>query len=70
MYIKQTFTQGLYFRLADGLCGCHQLTIAVGDTDDIAIDESEVHDAFANEAFGAPTSYATNTEDDDAFGAY
>ena len=63
---EQPLPQCLHLHHAYGLGGGHELAVDVGDADAVGVDNGEVADAGAHEAFRAPAAYAAHSDDDDA----
>ena len=61
---EQPFPQHLYLQLTYRFDGGLHLSVEVGDIYCVAIDKSEIADAAADEAFGAPATDAAHTEED------
>ena len=63
---KQTLLERFHLDLPHGFGGGHQLAVDVGDAHPVRIDDGEMSDSGAYQAFGTPASYTSYTEDDDA----
>ena len=64
--VEETFLECLHLRTADVRDGGHYLTVDVGYVHTVRIDDGEMSDAAAYQAFGTPAAHAPNPEDDDA----
>ena len=52
--IQQALAQCIHLHLADGAAGCHQLAVAVGHADAVAVHDGDVAHSASNESLGAP----------------
>ena len=59
--LQQSFAQCIHLYFSDGTACCHQLAVAVGYADTVAVHDSDVAHAAAQKSLGT-----SNTEDEHA----
>ena len=52
--IQQALAQCIHLHLADGAAGCHQLAVAVGHADAVAVHDGDVPHAASQQSLSAP----------------
>ena len=64
--VEEPFLKGFHLGASDVRDGGHYLTVDIGYVHTVGVDDGEMSDAAAYQAFGTPAAHAPNPEDDDA----